>query len=80
MDENDTIDMLINPYYAININPDLTGEHEPLVSEPQWIQANLRLIDEIGAHEWLEHLLAVLQGAGPRNPDEVDGLYNGHND
>ncbi len=72
MDENDVKNMLINPYYAINIHPDLADEHEPLVTEEQWVQANLKLIDEIGAHEWLEHLLAVLQGAGPRNPDELD--------
>jgi hypothetical protein len=70
MDENDVKDMLINPFYAININPDLAAEHEPLVSEAQWLQANLRLIDEIGAEKWLERLLAVLQGGGPRNPDE----------
>jgi hypothetical protein len=70
MDENDVKDMLINPFYAINFSPDLAAKHEPLVSEPQWIQANIKLIDEIGAQEWLEHLLAVLQGAGPRKPDE----------
>jgi hypothetical protein len=72
MDENDTINMLINPFYAINIDPSLADEHDPLVSEEQWVQANLKLIDEIGAHEWLQHLLAVLQGAGPRTPDVVD--------
>jgi hypothetical protein len=32
MDENDAINMLINPYYAVNISPDLAGEHEPLVT------------------------------------------------
>lgn len=68
MDENDTINMLINPYYAINFDPGLAAEHEPLVVEEQWIQANLRLMDEIGAQEWLERLLAALQGAGPLNP------------
>jgi hypothetical protein len=72
MDENDTINMLINPFYAINIDPGLADEHDPLITEEQWVQANLKLIDEIGAHEWLQHLLAVLQGAGPRTPDGVD--------
>jgi hypothetical protein len=73
MDTDDVKDMLINPYYAININPDLATEHSPLVSEAQWIDANLKLIEEIGAHQWLERLLAVLQGAGPSNPDEPAG-------
>jgi hypothetical protein len=41
------------------------------------VEANLKLIDEIGAHEWLERLLAVLQGAGPRNPDELPGVFSG---
>ena len=72
MEENDAINMLINPYYAVNISPDLAGEHEPLVTEGQWVQANLKLIDEIGAHQWLQHLLDVMQGAGPRTPDVVD--------
>lgn len=70
MDVNDIKDTLINPIYAINIEPDLVAEHEPLVSEAQWVQANVKLIEEIGAQAWLERLLAVLQGTGPRNPDE----------
>lgn len=76
VDDNDMKNMLISPFYAININPDLAIEHEPLVTESQWVEANLKLIDEIGAHEWLERLLAVLQGSGPRNPDELAGLYD----
>jgi hypothetical protein len=30
--------MLINPFYAINIEPDLAAEHEPMVSEAQWVK------------------------------------------
>jgi hypothetical protein len=71
MDADDVTNMFINPFYAINIEPDLAVEHEPLVSEADWVRANLKLMDEIGAQEWLERLLAVLQGAGPRNPDEL---------
>lgn len=70
MDVEDATNMFINPFYAINIEPNLAIEHEPLVTEPDWIRANLRLIDEIGAQEWLERLLVVLQGADPLNPDE----------
>lgn len=71
MDVNDIKDTLINPIYAINIEPDLAAEHEPLVSEAQWVQANVKLIEEIGAQAWLERLLAVLQGDYPRNTDEL---------
>jgi hypothetical protein len=71
MDENETIHMLINPYYAINLAPGLADEHAPLIGSEQWIQANLKLIDKIGAREWLEHLLAVLQGDYPHHPDDL---------
>jgi hypothetical protein len=71
MNEDDATNMFLNPFYAINIEPDLAVEHEPLVSEADWVRPNVKLMEEIGAQEWLERLLAVLQGAGPRNPDEL---------
>jgi hypothetical protein len=70
MDEDQLKQQLINPYYAINFDPDFVTEHAPIVSEAQWVQANVRLIDELGPEEWLERLLAVLQGDHPRDPDE----------
>jgi hypothetical protein len=72
MDEGSRKDaehVLINPFYAINITPDLMGEHEPLVSEARWVATNKKLIEEIGAKAWLEKLLAVLQGDYPRSPE-----------
>lgn len=78
MDENNVaIHTIINPYYAISIDPRLADEHDPLISREQWVEANLRLLDEIGAREWLEHLLAVLEGdyvVGPDDPD-IPGGY-----
>lgn len=68
--KKDVEHLLINPFYAVNLSADLFGEHEPLVSEEDWIAANARLIEEIGAAAWLEKLLAVLQGDYPRNLDE----------
>jgi hypothetical protein len=54
MDENDVaIHTVINPYYAINIAPELGVVHEPLVDREQWVAANLQLLDEIGARQWL---------------------------
>jgi hypothetical protein len=64
----DVTNMLINPYYAVNIAPDLALEHDPIASEADWVRANIRLMDEIGAQEWLERLLAVLQGESPHIP------------
>ena len=66
--EDDLQKMFVNPYYAITIAPALTGEHEPMVSEQQWISANLKVMKEIGQEEWLKRLLEVLKGnfvAGP---------------
>jgi hypothetical protein len=76
MDAEQIQHMLINPYYAINIEPDMVSEHEPVIPEATWVQANMRLIDEIGSKEWLERLLTVLQGDYPRNPDEIVPLYD----
>lgn len=59
--------IFINPYYAINISPLLTDEHDKLTTKEQWIKVNSKLIDEIGKEEWLKHLLAILEsGANPK--------------
>jgi hypothetical protein len=68
MDDDQLKQQLINPYYAINFDPDFATEHVPIVSESQWVSANVRLIDELGSEEWLQRLLAGLQGDYPRNP------------
>lgn len=68
--KDDITAMLINPIYAVSIDPDLVGSHEPLVSKERWIEANEKLIDEIGAETWLRRLLAVLEGAYPTSPDD----------
>jgi hypothetical protein len=60
--KDDVAAMLINPVYAVSINPDLAGRHEPIVPKERWIEANERLISDIGAEEWLRRLLAVLEG------------------
>ncbi len=65
MDEDQLKQQLINPYYAINFDPDFSIEHALIVSEVQWVQANVRLIDELGSEEWLERLLAALKGDYP---------------
>ncbi len=69
MDEDQLKQQLINPYYAINFDPDFATEHTPIVSTSQWVKANVRLIGELGSEEWLERLLAALQGDYTCNPD-----------
>ncbi|HOX41114.1 MAG TPA: hypothetical protein PK263_02890 [bacterium] len=61
MDEQDTKDIFINPYYAITISPSLAGDHEPMVSKEEWVKVNLKLIDELGEEAWLKELLRVLE-------------------
>jgi hypothetical protein len=59
---NDIEKMLINPFYCIQFDEDLSMEHEPLISEELWISANIKMIREIGIESWLQGLLQVLQG------------------
>jgi hypothetical protein len=57
----DVTGMIANPFYAINIDEELAVPHEPLISEDDWIEANVRLIDELGAEPYLRNLLSVLK-------------------
>ncbi len=65
--------IIINPFYAITVAPQLTQEHEPPMGEAEWVQANASLMREMGSERWLRQLLDVLEdkvGAaeGPINP------------
>jgi hypothetical protein len=79
MDEDQLKQQLINPYYAINFDPDFATAHAPIVSEAQWVKANIRLIDELGPEEWLKRMLTALKGDYPRKPDDVEA-YDGRTD
>jgi hypothetical protein len=75
--------IIINPFYAITVAPQLTQEHEPAMGEIEWVQANVSLIGEMGAERWLMQLLDVLEGKvgapeGPINPSQavnIDPLF-----
>jgi len=54
--------IIINPFYAITFAPQLTEEHEPAMSEVEWVQANASLMGEMGSERWLRQLLDVLGG------------------
>lgn len=53
--------IMINPFYAITVAPQLTEEHEPPMSEAEWIQANSSSMREMGTERWLGQLLNVLE-------------------
>ncbi len=62
--------IIINPFYAITVAPQLTEEHGPAMGEAEWVQANASLMREMGCERWLRHLLDVLEGkvAAPEQP------------
>ncbi|MCW3817720.1 recombinase family protein [Micromonospora sp. DR5-3] len=62
----DVAAMIGNPFYAVNIDPDLAVAHNPIISEEEWVAANARLIDDLGPEPYLRNLLAVLKGTYPR--------------
>lgn len=62
----DITDMIANPFYAITIDEGLTMPHEPMISEDDWIKANVNLINELGPEPYLRNLLSVLKGNYPR--------------
>lgn len=54
----------IDPSITIKASDRLRGEHEPLVTREQWVQANAKLIKELGRADWLYLLLGVLETGG----------------
>jgi hypothetical protein len=54
--------ILINPFYAIQVAPQLVETHAPSMRDEEWITGNASLIQKIGAEQWLVSLLDILQG------------------
>ena len=75
--------IIINPFYAITVAPQLTEEHEPAMDETEWVRTNATLIGEMGAADWLRQLLDMLESKagvqeGPINPFQainIDPLF-----
>jgi hypothetical protein len=68
--------IIINPFYAITVAPQLTQEHEPSMGEAEWVRANASLMREMGSERWLRQLLEVLEGKvgapdQPINPSQA---------
>lgn len=62
--------VFMNPFYAIDIAPSLIGEHEKAVTKDEWVQGNMKVIEEIGLDKWLHGILDVLETGGVGNPQE----------
>jgi hypothetical protein len=63
----DVAAMIANPFYAINFDEGLIAPHEPMLSEEDWVKANVNLIGELGPEAYLRNLLSVLKGNYPRS-------------
>jgi hypothetical protein len=64
--------LVINPYYAVSFHPGLFGEHKPPVTEAQWIEANRKLLADLGDERYLRLLLDVLKGSDPATVHETE--------
>lgn len=64
--------IIAQPFYAVNIHPSLSGEHEPLISTETWVQAQKRLLKEVGEDKYFEILLQSLTNP-VLNDEAVDG-------
>lgn len=60
--EDQLVRVMLNPIYAIEIDPNLALPHPPVMPEAKWVVANVKLIKDVGAEVWLTTLLDVLKG------------------
>ncbi len=54
---------VINPIESVLISARLQGQHKTIIDLKDWLSANIKLINEIGAEEWLYLLLNILETA-----------------
>ena len=55
---------IISPHQVVLFSKNLIGKHDAIVDTNDWIQANVKLIDELGKEDWLWRLLDVLESGG----------------
>lgn len=63
-DKGPLVQEMMNPFKAITFSARLQGRHEPIIEIDAWVQANLKLMNELGAGAWLWQLLGVLETDG----------------
>lgn len=52
---------IINPSLAVKISESLKDVAHPLISRDQWVEANTKLLGEIGNTQWLGKILDLLE-------------------
>ena|SRR5271165_4084958 len=62
--EGDVRRLITNPFYCLTADPVLAQPHEPLVSEEQWIDAAVKMIEVEGARVFLRSLIENLKHCG----------------
>ena len=62
-----------NPCYAINIDPVLAKPHQLLISEEQWIAANVKQIHDLGPDAYLRSAYRLGSVLLTRQPFDHDG-------
>ncbi len=60
--EEDVGHIATSPFSVITIAASLTQTHDPSMTTQEWMTANISLIEEIGAEQWITHVLDVLEG------------------
>ena len=70
-------DPRINPCHAVNIAPIFAQEHAPAWSQEEWVQFNLRSIQEMGVERWLMLLLDILEGDVVTNEEIIPPSFPG---
>ncbi len=59
--------IILNPFYAIQVAPELVETHAPSLRDEEWITGNSSLLQQMGAEHWQALLLDVLQGNTPHD-------------
>ena len=54
---------VLNPTRTIVISASFRGDNDALVSAKTWIEANEKLLAELGAEKWLQQLLDILSNS-----------------
>lgn len=54
-------ELVVSPHQVITVSGQLRGEHKPPIAIETWIAANVKLMTELGAEDWLWQLLNVLE-------------------
>ena len=55
--ESDVEKLFTNPFYCINFSDSLFGQHQPMITEEEWIRVQIKLIKDMGQEKYFKTLL-----------------------